>query len=231
MQFLAGNFPVDLVLLGLFAAFLVLRLRSILGKRTGLERPAAPPPGLRGAGPIIETRAEPMPAASERKLPDPASPVGVTLIRIRERERGFDPTAFLAQAEASFRRIVQAFAEGDRTTLRGSLTPDAYGAFEAAIAAREEAGQTQRAEIRTITQVQIVDAVLSQVNGVWQATLEVRFVSDQVSVLLARDGLPVSGADAVTELADLWTFERWIGGPKASDAGAPPWRLAAARSA
>ena len=229
-----GNFPVGLVLLGLAAALLVLRLRSILGKQTGLERPVTPPAGLRQPGPVIDARAEPMPAPAEKRLPDPSSPVGVTLGRIRERERGFDPAAFLGQAEALFRRIVQAFAAGDRAALRGNLTPDAFTAFEAAIAAREEAGQTQRAEIRAITQVQITDAALTQgnaaANGVWSASLEVRFVSDQVSVLLGRDGLPASGADAVTELADLWTFERWIGGPRNADAGGG-WRLAAARSA
>ena len=229
MHFLAGNYPVDLVLLGLFAAFLVLRLRSILGKRTGLERPAAPPVGLRAPGPIIEARAEPAPAPAERKLPDPAGAVGVTLARIRERERGFDPAQFLVQAEAAFRRIVSAFAEGNRAVLRGALTADAYVAFESAIVAREEAGETQRAEVRAVPQVQITDATLVQENGIWRAAIDVRFVSDQVSVLLGRDGLPVSGADAVTELADSWTFERWIGGPKGSDGAA--WRLAAARSA
>ena len=38
----ASGFPIDLVLFGMIAAFLVLRLRSILGKRTGFERPAPP---------------------------------------------------------------------------------------------------------------------------------------------------------------------------------------------
>lgn len=230
MHSFAGNFPVDLVLIGLFAAFLVLRLRSILGKRTGLERPAPPPGVMRNAGPIIEARAEPIAPATDRKLPDPSSPIGVTLGRIRERERNFDPAEFLVQAEASFRRIVQAFAEGDRATLRSNLTNEAFGAFETAIIAREEAGQTQRAEIRAVTQTQLADATLSQANGIWKAILDVRFVSDQVSVLMARDGIPVSGADAVTELADLWSFERWIGGPRPTD-GAAAWRLAAARSA
>lgn len=232
MHFFAGNLPVDLVLLGLFAAFLILRLRSILGKRTGLERPSAPPPpGMRTAGPIVETRAEPLPPATDRRVPDPSSPIGVTLGRIRERERTFEPAAFLVQVEASFRRIVQAFSEGDRTTLRGALTADAFNAFETAILAREAAGEIQRAEIRAITQMQITDATLSQANGIWQAALEVRIVSDQVSVLMARDGMPVTGADAVMELADLWTFERWVGGPKSNEAGGPSWRLAAARSA
>lgn len=227
----AANFPVDLVLIGLFAAFLVLRLRSILGKRTGLERPAPPPGAMRGNGPIIDVRPEPVPSPTDRRLPDATSPIGLTLNRIRERERGFDPTEFLVLAEAAFRRIVQAFAEGDRTTLRSNLTPDAFAAFDSAIAAREAAGETQRAEIRAVTQVQIADAALAQTNGTWRATLDVRFVSDQISVLMGRDGLPVSGADAVTELADLWSFERWLGGPRSADAGAPPWRLSAARSA
>ena len=35
----SGGFPIDLILFGMIAAFLVLRLRSILGKRTGFERP------------------------------------------------------------------------------------------------------------------------------------------------------------------------------------------------
>ena len=231
MQTLAGNVPVDLVLLGLVAAFLVLRLRSILGKRTGLERPAAPPAaGMRPSGPIIEARAEPITPTVDRRLPDPTRAAGITLGRLRERERGFEPLAFLAQAEASFRRIVQAFAEGDRSVLKAGLTADAYAAFEQAIAARETAGETQRSEIKAITQAQITDASLVEENAVWRAALEVRFVSDQISVLIGRDGLPVSGADAVTELADIWTFERWIGGPR-QEAGAAPWRLAVARSA
>ena len=231
MQNLAGNVPVDLILLGLVAAFLVLRLRSILGKRTGLERPTTPPPaGLRPIGPIVEARAEPTPPATERRLPDPTSAAGITLGRMRERERGFDPLAFLSEAETLFRRIVQAFAEGDRSVLKASLTADAYAAFEQAIATREAAGETQRSEIKAITQTQITDASLIEENAVWRASLDVRFVSDQVSVLMGRDGLPVSGADAVTELADIWTFERWLGGPR-QEPGAAPWRLAVARSA
>ena len=38
----SGGFPIDLILFGMIAAFLVLRLKSILGKRTGYERPPQP---------------------------------------------------------------------------------------------------------------------------------------------------------------------------------------------
>ena len=64
----ASGFPIDLVLFGMIAAFLVLRLRSILGKRTGYERPAPPvqQAPLRPAGPIIDAKAEPVaPAAAQ----------------------------------------------------------------------------------------------------------------------------------------------------------------------
>ena len=226
MDFTAGRFPVDLVLLAMVAAFLVLRLRGILGKQSGLERrAAAQSPGRPAPGPVIEGRAEAPPPPADRSLPDPAGPVGLKLAGIRERDRGFDAAQFLRGAEAAFRKIVQAFAEGDRTTLRANLTDAAYNAFDAAIGAREAAGETQRAEIRTILQVGIVDASLTEQAGLWRAAIDVRFVSDQISLVTGRDGLPVSGADATTELADLWTFERLLEG------AGPNWRLANARSA
>ena len=64
----SGGFPIDLVLFGMIAAFLVLRLRSILGKRTGLERqapPVQPNPARPAPGPIIEARAEPPSGAAD----------------------------------------------------------------------------------------------------------------------------------------------------------------------
>ncbi len=229
MDFTAGHLPVDLVLFGMIAAFLVLRLRSILGKQTGLERRSPTPAAGRATlAPVIEGRAEPRPVPSDRPLPDPTGAIGLKLARLRERDRSFDPAAFLRGAEAAFRKIVQAFAEGDRSSLRANLTDTAYNAFDAAITAREGAGETQRSEIRNILQASITDANLSEQGGSWLAAIDVRFVSDQISLVLGRDGQPVSGADAVTELSDLWTFERLL---NAAGASGPNWRLASARSA
>jgi len=223
MDLTAGHFPVDLVLFGMIAAFLVLRLRGILGKQVGLERRAAPGDVPRRPGaPVIEGRAEP-PVQPERPLPDPSGPVGIKLARIRERDPAFDAQNFLRGAETAFRRIVQAFAVGDRSALRTSLTDSAFRAFDAAITAREAAGETQRAEIRQVLGASITDAALSERDGTWQASIDVRFVSDQVNVVLGRDGQPVTGTDATTEITDLWTFER------ALEPGGPSWRLADAR--
>ncbi len=223
-----GGFPIDLVLFGMVAVFLVLRLVSILGKRTGFERPAEqpvldpmqPPAMARAGGKVIDAVAEPVPA-STRVLPDPAGPVGQTLVAMAGIDRNFHPARFLDGAEAAFRIIVTAFAAGDRVRLHPLLSDDTYRAFEGAIAAREAQGHTQRTEIRAVAQAAIEQAEL---HG-RVATITVRFVSDQVNVTVGADGLPVAGADAVTEIVDLWSFERDLG---QSD---PSWRLVAARSA
>jgi len=219
-----GGFPLDLVLFGMIAAFLVLRLRSILGRRTGFERQQMPPPAAGvgpTAGPVIEGRAEPAPAGHARAVPDSASPLGQTLAHMHGIDRGFDPAHFLDGAEKAFRMIVAAFAQGDRTALRSLLADDTYRSFEQAIAAREAAGQQQVSEIRGTETVAIEDA---QLHGT-VAAVTVRFVSDQISLTRDAQGHVLMGTDAVTEITDLWTFERDLATQD------PTWRLVAARSA
>nr|WP_294554975.1 Tim44/TimA family putative adaptor protein [uncultured Rhodopila sp.] len=220
----ASGLPIDLILFGMIAAFLVLRLRSILGKRTGFERQAPPPmpqqPMRKQAPPIIEGRAEPVAPAGPQAVPPVASPTGQALARMREIDRGFDPAHFLAGAEQAFRMIVAAFASGDRAGLRALLSDDTCKAFEEAISAREKAGETQISEIKSIQQLAIEDATVRGTVGVVTA----RIVSDQISYTHDKDGRPVAGTDAVTEITDLWTFERDL---TQSD---PTWRLVSARS-
>ena len=219
----SSGFPVDLILFGMIAAFLVLRLRSILGRRTGFERqapPYQPPAGQNVAGPVIEGQAETVsPAAQD--LPDPASTTGQNLAQMRSFDRTFDPAAFLAGAEKAFRIIVAAFASGDRATLRGLLNDETYNAFEQAIAGREAAAQTQVSRIHAIHSMTIDAAELRGATGV----ITVRFVSDQTSFTEDKDGHPVTGTDAVTEITDIWTFERNL------STRDPVWRLVSARSA
>ncbi len=212
-----GGVPVDLILLGMVAAFLVLRLRAILGRRTGFEGSPATQPRP-AAATVIEGRAETLPAG--RPLPETSSAVGQALARIEAADRGFSPAHFLQGAEAAFRMIVTAFAAGERDRLRPLLSDDTFAGFEAAIAAREAAGEVQRSEIREVEQAVVTEAALH--DGVAQIT--VRFVSMQVSVVLARDRSVVTGVDGLTELVDLWTFERSVGAPGMK------WRLARAVS-
>ncbi len=217
----SGGFPIDLVLFGMIAAFLVLRLRSILGRRQGFERTVDPRAAARPAvaePPTIDAVAERVPA---RPMPDPLSPAGVALTRMQAADRNFQAIRFLDGAEAAFKLIVAAFAAGNRDALRPLLSPETYTAFDASITAREAAGETQRTEVRAIRSATIESAELSGTI----ATISVRFVTDQVNLTLGRDGAVVLGTDAVTEIVDLWTFERTLA------VADPTWRLVAARSA
>jgi predicted lipid-binding transport protein (Tim44 family) len=221
-----GGFPIDLILFGMIAAFLVLRLRSILGRRTGYERPPQQPPYqpqpvARPAGPVIEGHAEPAPPSSHRSIPDVATPVGQTLAQMKRLDRSFDPAGFLNGAEKAFGLIVTAFAAGDRASLRTLLADETYRAFDQAIATREALGQTQVSEIKAIPSISVEAAELR--GPVGSAT--VRIISDQISLTRDKSGVPVVGTEAVTEITDLWTFERDLSQPD------PTWRLVAARSA
>ena len=221
-----GGFPIDILLFGMVAAFLVLRLRGILGRKTGFERPPqgeAGPDGAAAPGlvrPAVVSLEKTEAAAPARALPDPGSTAGQALARMRGVDPQFDPQHFLAGAEGAFGMIVTAYAAGDRVALRPLLSDDIYAAFEGAITGRETAGETQRSEIRSIETVAVEEAMLTGT----QAAITVRFVSDQIAETLDKAGKPVAGTDAVTELVDLWTFERDLSQPD------PAWRLSAARS-
>ena len=219
----SGSFPVDLVLFGMIAAFLVLRLRSILGRRGGFERPAqAPRPAAAPAAQVIDARAEPAATPTRRDLPDPGSQLGQALQHMRQVERSFDPARFLSGAEAAFHLIVTAFAQGNRQELRPLLSDDTYRAFESAIAAREMAHEVHRTEIRSIESAAIIGAHVSETG---LASITVRIVSDQINVTISANGLPSAGTESVTEITDVWTFERQLNTPD------PSWRLVSAASA
>jgi predicted lipid-binding transport protein (Tim44 family) len=227
---MSGGFPIDLILFAMVAAFLVLRLRSVLGRRTGYERPrreghGAYDPAAARSAPASDVGAElPPPAqpeATRHVLPDPRSPVGQALLRIRGVDAGFEPEGFLHGAEGAFRMIVDAFARGDRDTLRLLLNDETFAGFEGEITRRSQAGETQRSEVRAIQETRIEAADLRGT----VADITVRFVSDQVNLTTDRDGGVVAGAEAVTELTDLWTFQRDL---RSQD---PTWKLVGTQSA
>ncbi|HET6607079.1 MAG TPA: Tim44/TimA family putative adaptor protein [Rhodopila sp.] len=219
-----GSFPIDLVIFGMIAAFLVLRLRSILGKRSGFERPSAPPQPAQPrtpAAPIIEGRAEPVPTPPAAiHMPDAETPAAQALAAMRNIDRNFDPARFLAGVDQAFRIIVKAFANGERAALRPLLGDETYAAFDHAITAREKAGETQVSDIRSIQSIDITDASLRGRVG----SMTVRIASDQLSYATDKDGRHTAGTDALTEIIDLWTFERDLSQQD------PTWRLVAVRS-
>ena len=217
----------DIILIGLVAVFLILRLRSVLGKRTGNERPPArdpftppapPTPAPRvGDAPSGNDNVVPLPTANAPPRPSlgthgpggiratvmPAAASGVAAIRTAD--PSFEPLGFTAGARAAFTAIVEAFAKGDTTALRPLLDAPTFASFEGAIRGRLE--RKEKAE-STMIGFEASDISAAALQGSL-AEVTVRFVSEQINVLRNAEGQIVDGnPNEVQKVIDLWTFRR-----------------------
>jgi len=212
----------DIILFGMVAAFLVLRLRSVLGRRTGHER--RPDPLLRRAevpGENVVALGNRTPAPPAVEMPPPGDAVAAGLGRIGAADPGFDPVQFVDGARIAFGMIVEAFAAGDKARLRPLLSDDVYKPFSTAIDERRAAGETLETRLLQLKQLGISEAELAANI----ARVTVKFVSEQVNVLRAHDRSIVDGdPDKGVEKTDFWTFAR---DTRATD---PNWVLVATAS-
>ena len=210
-----------LILYALVAAGLVFWLKSILGTRSGEERErpnpfTAPPPEAKGRRDALEPAVHDdmvtLPAGDQS--PMPALPRNVTLSgddvergisEIARADRTFDISRFIGNVQDAFVMIVEAFAAGDRETLRDLLEPPVYGAFDKAIQEREAAGQVLSTEIHAVRKIEFLKATADQ----RETVISIRFVADETCVARDRDGKILSGdPDRITEMNDIWTFVR-----------------------
>ncbi len=215
------------------AVFIFLRLRSVLGQRTGRERPPYDPYSARDAvrpapGDKVVVLPGRTPDASQ-KAAEPVEPVdrwkGVAesgsvlaggLDAIAHTDPNFDAKSFLGGARAAYEMIVSAYAAGDRRQLRGLLEREVYDGFESAIVERESRGETVETRFVSIDRADIIGAELRGSS----AQVTVRFVSQLISVTHDRSGAVTDGApDKVTEVTDVWTFSRDISSRD------PNWKL------
>lgn len=205
---------IDIIFFAMVAGFIFLRLRSVLGRRTGHERPPSDyGGGTQQSG--ADDNVIPMPDngrnrtrpndSEEAKLWADDSPVGAGLTQIKIADHSFEPSVFLEGARGAYEMIVTAFAEGDRDTLRGLLGADVYENFDQAIAARESQGHLMETRIVSIDEAEIVDARMNDRD----AEVTVRFVSQMITALRDQDEEMVEGHDSSQrEVIDLWTFSR-----------------------
>lgn len=220
-----GTRMFEIVLIAMVAAFILLRLRSELGNKTGNEPqpPAAHPAPMRDAGYTIDGESETVDAVADQKIVDlDADPeVRKGLSDIRHADRDFDLTTFLTGAKGAYEMILEAFWNGDRETLRQFLDDDVFKQFSGAIDAREQQGLKMENRLLNITKEKVVQAQLS--GSV--AELSVQFKSEVIAVTRNADGKVVEGdvSDAV-EVNDRWTFAR---DTKTDD---PNWLLIATRA-
>ncbi len=206
------------------AVFIFLRLRSVLGQRTGRERPPYDPYAARDAvrSPANDKvvtlpprPAEPAPARPVEVAPPTAdrwkgvaetgSNVAAGLDAIAAADQSFDAKHFVTGARAAYEMLVTAFAEGDRRQLRSLLSREVYDGFEAAIGEREARGETAETRFVSIDGSTITAAELRGRT----AQITIRFVSKLISATRERSGNVIEGnAERVTDVTDVWTFAR-----------------------
>jgi predicted lipid-binding transport protein (Tim44 family) len=209
---------IDILLFAAIAGFLVFRLRSVLGRRTGVEqrRNLFPPSS---AAP----QAPPSPAAPARPRAangDAAAPA-TGLAAVKAADPSFAEDTFLKGARGAFEIIVNGFAASDKGALQPLLSTDVFASFAQAIDARIAAKETLQTTLITMKTVELVDG---SVEGA-TVFVTVKFVSDQTNVTRDADGKVVDGDPAhVGEHIDLWTFARPL---RARD---PNWTLVATHS-
>ena len=203
-----GEFQyLDIILFAMVAGFLVLRLRSVLGRRTGNERRRDLFP--RRAAPVsdnVATLVKPDERAA-RSAGDaaPADVVAEGLNRIRRADASFDPAHFIEGARVAFEMIVAAFAKGDKAELRPLVSDEVFHHFAMAIDERVAAKETLETQIERLDSVDIIDAALAGRT----AQLTLKLVSRQINVTRAMDGSIVDGAPGHSvEKTDYWTFAR-----------------------
>jgi predicted lipid-binding transport protein (Tim44 family) len=215
----------DIILFAMLAAFLVYRLGSVLGKRTGNEQQRPDIPGA-GAGPDEGQEANVISLADrsldpENELVEAASPLDAAITQIKLADRSFDEEGFVTGARMAFEMVVESFAGGDTATLRNLLSDDVYENFAAAIHDRVSKDQTHETTMVGFDVTEIIEAEVEGRN----ALVTVKYISDQINVTRDAAGEAIEGDPAaVTRITDIWTFARDV------SSSSPNWVLIATRS-
>jgi predicted lipid-binding transport protein (Tim44 family) len=197
-----------IVLLALVAAFLGLRLYSVLGKRTGHEQEPVARQPIDAAPPMMR---QPLPSGeSGAALPqgdvstvDLAAQSG--LRSIANADRTFDLGLFVEGSKSAYKMVLEAYWKGDKEALRFLCDDDVYESFAEAIDGRTERGETLENRLVRIDDARIVDASFDHP----MARVTVRFDADIAAMVKDKDGNVIGGSmtDAV-ETHDIWTFMR-----------------------
>lgn len=238
---MSDAFDITTVIFALLALFVLFKLRSVLGARTGSERPPFNP--FNRPKPDEAKAAPPAPSGNVINLPGAATPGNANekpaaganswgdfaettawqgLENITGADASFSAPGFLTGAKSAYETIVCAFAAGDLKTLAPLLATDVYDGFQGAIAARETRGEKIETTFVSIEKAFINDA---QLRGS-TAQITVRFLSKLITATRDREKKVIDGnPEKVADITDVWTFAR---DAKSRD---PNWKLIATETA
>ena len=185
---MSNNFGyIDIILLGMIAGFIILRLRSILGRKTGHESKVYP--GF---------------AEKEFNVPqNEIKPVKQNL----ETLEGKDKKEFLRGAEIAYESILTSFANGDLIKLKSLLTSNMFSNFSEAIKSRNKEGIQSEFTFIGVKESSVEN--YEKIKDNLFAT--VKFVAEVISVKKDKENKVIEGnPDKIKFVTDSWKFTRSI---------------------
>lgn len=203
---------IDIIIFAVIAVLLVIRLRSVLGQRSGYEQPQGESPTNRFDGNENEGEVIPLPS----KASDGSSVALHGLDALRQIDRSFNEKEFISGAKSAFEMILSAYAEGDLAQLRRLLGYELLQSFTSSIESRIAAKESLSITLDELREASILNiSVIDQI-----ANITMHFHSVQTRVAMDKNGEPIDSEDTdAREFTDIWTFERDL---SLSD---PNWKL------
>jgi len=198
---MAGFQLLEIVLLATAAGFILFRLYTVLGRRTGHERP---PQDNYRLGPQ-EDAVGAAPKLSHVSAERPSDPVASGLFDISLADRNFDKEHFLKGARAAYEMILTAFAGNDRAVLKPLLSEEVFAAFDSVMKKREQASEKASLTLVGFGDVKVIAAALKGT----MAEITLAFSARLISATRNGEGAVVEGDDkTVRDVTDVWTFSR-----------------------
>ncbi len=212
---------IQLLVLAGIALFLVIRLKGVLGTRTGFEKPPVTDAGPRRDA--VRRDFEVIEGGPDRDITDhvdDGSPSAKALAAMKLAEPGFGVTDFVSGARQAYEMILMAFENGDLAPVQPFLSEDVYEAFLGVISDREDKGLRVEASFVGVRETALTEAEFNRATD--EAQITIRFVGEMTSVVRDASGEVVEGTpNEIKKQRDVWTFARTMGGDD------PNWKLIA----
>ncbi|MCE2951354.1 MAG: Tim44/TimA family putative adaptor protein [Alphaproteobacteria bacterium] len=208
----------EILILGAIAVFLIYRLVSTLGQRSGYEQPRSKTIFDMPEEATPEGPKESLLMNEDQKNEEVPDAFKKEIDQLKKIDRDFSWTGFMEGATAAYEMVIEAFAKGDTDTLSHLLSKDVYSDFAEAIKARETEGKTLQT---TLIRIVSVECEKIEINGA-EVSVQLRYVSEQTHVMRNNKGVVIEGSSQqVEEIIDVWTFARHM------RAANPNWTLVA----
>ena len=176
---------IDIILLAMFAGFIILRLRNILGRKTGhQEKPVSKyfPGGL-------ET------------LKDIENNEAIKSGNIDEEAK----KQFLKGAEIAYEQIITSFAKGDKKSLKGLLEKNMFSRFAEVIDERKNKQIKYETTFITLKSSKILE--FKKIENIYKVTVD--FVSEIITCVKDKNNKVIEGnPDIIKTVNDVWKFSK-----------------------